>query len=314
MTTRRRFIAVSTAAAGAGLLSMAGASAFAQAMSGAQDMASSRLLARTIPSTGESIPVIGAGTSGSFEVAVGSAEYEALKKVLKLFFDGGARVIDTSPNYGAADAVLGQLLEEGGWRERCFLATKIAADSLADAQAQWAESLRKLRTDRVELLQVHNLRDWKTQLPYARELKAQGKVRHVGVTHFMSSGLPELEQILRTQTLDFIQIQYSVNAPQAAERIFPLAREKGVAVMINRAFDDGRLFAKVAGKPLPEWAGEAGISSWAQLFLKFAISHPAVTCVIPATGKPERQADQLKAGAGPLLTQQQQDELITAFA
>lgn len=314
MTTRRRFIAASAAAAGAGLVALSGGTALAQVIPGGQGRASSGLLTRLIPSTGEAIPVIGAGTSGSFEVDVGSAEYAALKDVLKAFFDGGARLIDASPNYGVADAVLGQLLEEGGWRSRCFLATKIAADSRADAEAQWAGSLRKLRTDKVDLLQVHNLRDWKTQLAYARELKAEGKTRHVGVTHYLASGLPELENILRTQSLDFIQINYSVNASEAAERVFPLAQEKDVAVLVNRAFDDGRLFAKVAGAPLPDWAAEAGIGSWAQLFLKFAISHPAVTCVIPATGKPERQIDQLKAGVGSLLTQAQQDELIARFA
>ena len=272
------------------------------------------LLMRSIPSSGEKLPVIGAGTSGSFEVEVGSAPYEQLKQVLKVFFDGGGSVFDTSPNYGGADAVLGQLLAEGGWRSKTFLATKIAADSREAAEAQWAESLRSLRTDKVELLQIHNLRDWKRQLPYAQELKQQGKTRYVGVTHYVDSGLAELEQILRTQKLDFIQIHYSVNSPGAARTVLPLAQDKGVGVLINRAFDDGRLFAKVKDMALPAWAAEVGVTSWAQLFLKFAISHPAVTAVIPATGKPERQADQLKAGVGPLLSAEQQQALVRQFA
>ena len=313
MTTRRHFIATTAVAAGAGLLGFHAGGLMPLARA-ADATAAGALLARAIPSTGETVPVLGAGTSGSFEVAAGSPEYAQLKEVLRVFFDGGAQVIDTSPNYGNADSTLGQLLEEGGWREKAFLATKIAADSLDAAKAQWGESLRRLRTDKVELLQVHNLRDWKTQLPYARELKAEGGTRHVGVTHYLASALPELEAIVRSEPLDFIQINYSVGAPEAARRLFPLAQEKGVAVLVNRAFDDGRLFARVKDQALPGWAAEVGITSWAQLFLKFAISHPAVTCVIPATGKPERQADQLRAGSGPLLSRARQDELIARFA
>ena len=148
----------------------------------------------------------------------------------------------------------------------------------------------------------------------ARELKAQGKTKYVGVTHYTDAGLPELERILRGEKLDFIQIHYSVNSTGAAQTVLPLAQDKGVAVIINRAFDDGKLFAMVKDVPLPAWAAEAGVTSWAQMFLKFAISHPAVTVVIPATGKPERQLDQLKAGRGPLLSAAQQQELVRQFA
>ncbi|MFJ4347705.1 aldo/keto reductase [Pseudomonas sp. NPDC089401] len=272
------------------------------------------LLTRKIPATGEALPVIGAGTSGSFEVEPGSADYQQLKAVLKAFFDGGGKVIDTSPNYGGADSILGQLLEEGGWHRQCFIATKIAANSRSEAEAQWAGSLKSLRTDKVELLQIHNLRDWQTQLPYARELKQQGKTRYVGITHYLNSGHEEVASIVRSQPLDFIQINYSVNAPHAARELLPLCQDKGVAVLVNRAFDDGRLFGRVKDQPLPAWAAEAGIGSWAQLFLKFAISHPAVTTVIPATGRPDRQLDQLKAGHEPLLSQAQQQALIQQFA
>ncbi|VVN80481.1 aldo/keto reductase [Pseudomonas fluorescens] len=312
MYTRRHFLAT-TATAGLGLLAVH-TGAFAQSTSNGQSPASTPLLTRKIPSTGEALPVIGAGTSGSFEVEAGSVQYQQLKQVLQVFFQHGARVIDTSPNYGGADAVLGQLLEEGGWRQKTFLATKIAANSRAAAEEQWAGSLQKLRTEKVDLLQIHNLRDWQEQLTYARELKAQGKTRYIGVTHYTDSGLAELERILRTEKLDFIQIHYSVNSPNAAKTVLPLARDKGVAVLINRAFDDGRLFARVKDLALPGWAAEMGIGSWAQLFLKFAISHPAVTTVIPATSRPERQLDQLKAGTGPLLSAGQQQSLIQQFA
>ncbi|HDS1733378.1 aldo/keto reductase [Pseudomonas sp. BP8] len=272
------------------------------------------LLTRKIPASGEALPVIGAGTSGSFEVEPGSAQYQQLQQVLKAFFEGGGKVIDTSPNYGGADAILGQLLEEGRWHRQCFIATKIAADSAAAAQEQWAGTLKSLRTDKVDLLQIHNLRDWQRQLPYARELKAQGKTRYVGITHYLASGQDDVTEIVRKEPLDFIQINYSVNAPDAAKTLLPLCHDKGVAVLINRTFDDGRLFAKVKDQPLPGWAAEAGISSWAQMFLKFAISHPAVTTVIPATGRPDRQLDQLKAGLAPLLSEAQQQALIRQFA
>lgn len=271
------------------------------------------VLTRKVPGTGEALPVIGAGTSGSFEVEAGSAEYQRLQQVLQAFIAGGGRIIDTSPNYGGADAILGQLLEEGGWHRQCFLATKIAADSKAAAEAQWVGTLRSLRTDRVDLLQIHNLRDWQRQLPYARELKAQGKTRYVGITHYLSSSHEQVVQIVRKEPLDFVQINYSVNAPEAACELLPLCQDKGVAVLINRAFDDGRLFARVKEMALPDWAAQVGASSWAQLFLKFAISHPAVTAVIPATGRPERQIDQLKAGHGQLLSEAQQRALITLF-
>ncbi|WP_054891390.1 MULTISPECIES: aldo/keto reductase [unclassified Pseudomonas] len=274
----------------------------------------SGLLTRKIPSTGEALPVIGAGTSGSFEVQAGSAQYQQLKAVLEAFFKGGGKVIDTSPNYSGADAILGQLLEEGGWHHQCFIATKIAADSRDAAERQWAQSLSSLRTDKVDLLQIHNLRDWQTQLPYARELKQQGKTRYVGITHYLNSGQDEVARIVRNEPLDFIQINYSVNAPDAARDLLPLCQDKGVAVLVNRAFDDGRLFARVKGQALPGWAAEAGIGSWAQMFLKFAISHPAVTTVIPATGRPDRQLDQLKAGSGPLLSEAQRQALIKQFA
>ncbi len=267
---------------------------------------------RAIPSTGERIPVIGAGTSGSFEVD--AAGREPLRDVLKRFVAGGASVIDTSPNYSNAEDVLGDLMAELGLRDRIWLATKLAADDRAAGEAQFADSLRRLRTDRVELLAVHNLRDWKTQLALARELKAQGKVKYVGLTHFQDGAHDGLADLIAAEKPDFVQINYSVSAPNAARRVLPAAREHGVAVMVNRAFDDGRLFARVADKPLPGWAAEAGITSWAQLFLKFALAHEAVTVVIPATGKPDRQDDNLRAGHGPRLSQAQCDALVALFA
>lgn len=276
--------------------------------------ATGAMLMRTIPSSGQAIPAIGVGTSGSYEVAMGSPEFAALKDVLKLFFTGGGSVIDTSPNYSNAEDVVGALLADGGFRSQCFLATKLAADDRASLETQWAGSLRRLRTDRVELLQVHNLRNLGQALPYARELKAAGKTRYVGLTHFRDSAHAELARLLRTEKPDFVQINYSVNAPLAANTVFPVAQELGIAVMVNRAFDDGKLFARTSDMPLPGWANEMQIGSWAQMFLRFVVSHPAVTVVIPATGKPDRQADNLKGGMGPLLGAAEQAELVRLFA
>lgn len=269
---------------------------------------------RTIPATGESIPAIGVGTSGSYEVPLDSQEFTALKDVVKVFFEGGGRVLDTSPNYSNAEDVVGELLSQGGWRDACFLATKLAADDQAALEAQWADSMRRLKTDKVELLQVHNLRNMAQALPYARQLKEAGKTRYIGLTHYLESGHAELARHMREQKPDFVQVNYSVAAPQAAKSIFPIAQELGIAVIVNRAFGDGQLFGRVADKPLPGWAAEAQVESWAQLFLRFVLSQPAVTVVIPATGKPDRQADNLKGGIGPLLSQAQQDELIGMFA
>ena len=252
------------------------------------------------------------GTSGSFEVDV--AGREPLKEVLRRFVAGGASVIDTSPNYSNAEDVLGDLMAELGVRDRIWLATKLAADNRAAGEAQFAQSLKRLRTDKVELLAVHNLRDWKTQLAYARELKARGKAKYVGLTHYVDAKHAELADIMAAEKPDFIQINYSVSSPDADKRLLPLARDTGVAVMINRAFEDGRLFARVADKALPGWAADAGVTSWAQMFLKFALSHPAVTVVIPATGKPDRQSDNLKAGQGRDLTATERAELVSMFA
>lgn len=303
MASRREFLSAAVIAAGAAALRPA------FALSPPVPLG---MQMRAIPATGEKIPVIGMGTSGSFEVD--AAGREPLKEVLRRFVAGGASVIDTSPNYSNAEDVLGDLMAELGLRDSIFLATKLAADNRAAGEAQFADSLRRLRTDKVELLAVHNLRDWKTQLALARELKAQGKVKYVGLTHFRDEAHDTLADIVAAEKPDFVQINYAVGAPNAEKRVLPVAADNGVAVMINRAFDDGRLFSRVAGKPLPGWAAEVGVSSWAQMFLKFALSHPAVTVVIPATGKPDRQSDNLRAGSGETLDAAQRAELIAMFA
>jgi aryl-alcohol dehydrogenase-like predicted oxidoreductase len=251
------------------------------------------------------------GTSGSFQIPAGGPEYQALREVLKRFVDGGGALIDTAPTYGNAEDILGSLFRESGLRPRTFIATKLSGVSgREEGREQFASTLKRLGTDRVELLQVHNLGDWKTQIEVARQLKAEGKVKYVGLTHYVESAQDELSEAVQSSRPDFLQINYSVTHRGAEKRVFPIAQELGVAVLANRNFDDGALFDRVRDKALPGWASEAGVTSWAQMFLKFVLSHAAVTAVIPATGKPDRQSDNLKAGVGPMLDARQKADLI----
>ncbi len=316
MYTRRKFLTTSAiAAAGIGLAACRDAAQAQAPANGASNALAGPLNTRAIPSTGEKIPVIGMGTSGSFEVGQSAAELDPLREVLKRFFAGGATLIDTAPTYSVAEDVMGALLAEQGLTGKAWLATKLSGVTGREAGlAQFADTLRRLKTDKVALLQVHNLGDLKTQMAVARELKAQGKVKYVGVTHYVERAQEELADVVQAEKPDFLQINYSAASRGAEKRVLPLARDLGVAVLINRAFEDGRLFAQVKDKPVPPALAEAGVTSWAQAFLKFALSHPAVTAVIPATGKPDRQTDNLKAGTGPDLTPAQRDALIAALA
>jgi aryl-alcohol dehydrogenase-like predicted oxidoreductase len=275
--------------------------------------AGSGIRQRVIPATGATLPVIGLGTSGNFEVGDSAAETDPLREVLKRFFASGARLIDTAPSYGRAELVLGSLLAESGQRPHCFLASKLSSVGREAGLAQFSESLRRLRTDRMDLLQVHNLRDWRTQLAVARELKSEGRIDYIGVTHYVDSAHADMAEVIASEKLDFMQINYSVASPAAAKRLLPLAADRGVAVIVNRAFEDGHLFTRVQGRALPAWAESVGVGSWAQMFLRFAISHPAVTVVIPATSRPDRQSDNLRAGYGPDLDKAQCAELIAMF-
>jgi aryl-alcohol dehydrogenase-like predicted oxidoreductase len=251
------------------------------------------------------------GTSGSFEVGQSAQELAPLREVMRVFIASGATVIDTAPTYSSAEDVLGRLLPEFPARDTLFLATKLSGvEGRAAGLAQFDESLRRLQASKVDLLQVHNLRDTDTQLAVARELQERGKVKYVGLTHYVESAQPELAAAMQRLKPDFVQINYSPVSRAAEQKIFPLAQELGIAVMINRAFEDGKLFARVRDQPLPGWAGDVGADSWAQLFLKFVLSHPAVTVVIPATSKAKNMMDNLRAGTGPLLDEKQRADLV----
>jgi diketogulonate reductase-like aldo/keto reductase len=257
------------------------------------------LMRRKIPGTDESLPVIGLGTSGPFEVGVDPAARTPLAQVLEAFFASGATLIDTSPMYSSAEAVLGDLLTPS-MQQRAFLATKVWIRGAAAGVAQMQHSMELLRRRQIDLMQVHNLLDLDVHLRTLRAWKDSGQIRYLGITHYTNAVHEELAAIVARERVDFLQINYSATTPEAENRLLPLCADRGVAVLVNRAFDDGKIFARVRGRALPAWAAEIDCTSWAQLLLKFVIAHPAVTCVIPATGKVANMLDNLAAGRGRL--------------
>jgi diketogulonate reductase-like aldo/keto reductase len=257
-------------------------------------------LMRPIPSTGETIPAVGLGTWQTFDVGGGAREREPLREVLRRFVAAGGRVIDSSPMYGSSESVVGDLAAEVGVAGSLWLATKVWTSGREAGIKQMEQSLRRLRATTLDLMQIHNLLDWRVHLATLREWKQAGRIRYLGVTHYTASAYDELERVLRAEPLDFVQVNYSVGERDAERRLLPLARERGIAVLVNRPFTEGRLFASVRGRPLPAWAAEIGCESWAQIFLKWILGHPAVTCVIPATRRPEHLADNVKAAFGPM--------------
>jgi aryl-alcohol dehydrogenase-like predicted oxidoreductase len=267
---------------------------------------------RRIPSSGEELPVIGLGTSGPFEVGDSPAERAPLAQVLEAFFAAGARLIDTSPMYSSAERVLGDLLTPA-MHERAFLATKVWTRGERPGVEQMRHSAQLLNTARLDLIQVHNLLDLDTQLRTLNAWKAAGRLRYVGITHYTVNAQAELARVIERHALDFVQLNYSPATRAAEQRLLPLAAERGVAVLVNRPFEDGALFAAVRGKPLPAWATDFDATSWGQLALKFIIAQPAVTCVIPATGKLAHLEDNLGAGRGRLPDARQREAIARAF-
>jgi diketogulonate reductase-like aldo/keto reductase len=261
-------------------------------------MTSVQMRTRPIPSSAEPLPVIGCGTYLGFDRAPGSAEFAQLPRVLAALFAAEGSMVDSSPMYGKAEAAVGQVLDEADTREEAFLATKVWTQGREAGIRQIEDSFRLLRADQVDLLQVHNLVDWHIHLATLRELKTQERVRYVGISHYTSSAYAEVEDVLRREPLDFLQINYSVEESESAQRLLPLAAERGVAVLVNRPFGGGGLLRRLRAKPLPAWAAEIGCTSWPQVLLKFVLSHPAVTCAIPGSGSPEHMAQNAQAGCG----------------
>jgi diketogulonate reductase-like aldo/keto reductase len=287
------------------LLMMAGAAAGGGASS---------ILQRSIPSTGEAIPAVGLGTWRTFDVGTAAAERAPLKEVLQRFVELGGRVVDSSPMYGTAETVLGDLAAGLAVTDRLFLATKVWTSGRDAGVAQMEQSLRRLGGRPLDLMQIHNLLDWRTHLRTLRAWKQAGRIRYLGVTHYTASAYDELERVLRAEPLDFVQVNYSVGEREAERRILPLARERGIAVLANRPFSEGGLLRRLQGRALPGWAAEIGCESWAQLLLKWILAHPAVTCVIPATSRPQHLVDNMKAGLGALPDEGTRERIAAAVA
>jgi aryl-alcohol dehydrogenase-like predicted oxidoreductase len=255
---------------------------------------------RPIPSSGELLPVVGLGTSQTFDVGEDAGIRAQLAEVLQLFFDNGGTVIDTSPMYGRSESVLGELLKTTGKQDALFAATKVWTDGRENGFEQMRQSIQRMGVDVMDLMQIHNLRDWQAHLPVLKEWKQQGRFRYIGITTSHGRNHEELEQLLRKEPFDFVQFTYNVEDREVEEHLLPLAADRGIATLINRPFQRGGLFRKVKGVPLPDWSSEFDCHSWGQYFIKFIAAHPAVTCVIPATSKAQHMQDNMAAGFGRL--------------
>jgi diketogulonate reductase-like aldo/keto reductase len=271
------------------------------------------MLARPIGRTGESVPVIGMGSSNTYDVGVAPDERAPLFDVLRELAAAGGSVVDTSPMYGRSEGVLGDLIEELALRPKLWIATKVWTKGREAGEQQIGASMRELRVKRLELLQIHNLLDWQVHMPTLRALREQGKVKYLGVTHYRADAHADLERVLGAEKFDFVQFNYSLAEREAEHRLLPFCRDRGIAVMVNRPFADGAMFQRVRDKPLPPIAKELGIASWGQYFLKWIVGHPAVTCVIPATSKPKHMLDNSRTGFGPVPDARQRDVMAQSW-
>jgi diketogulonate reductase-like aldo/keto reductase len=273
-------------------------------------MAEPAMITRPIPSSGEAMPVIGLGTWPVFDVGADDAARQPLREVVKRLVAGGGKMIDTSPMYGRSEGVVGDIVAELGLRQQAFLATKVWISGRERGIEQMKRSAELLKSPVIDLMQVHNLVDWRTQLATMREMKAKGTLRYIGITHYTTGALPELARILEGEDgIDFVQLGYSLATREPETRLLPVAAQRKVAVIVNQPFERGDLFRAVRGKTLPDWAAEFDCASWAQLFLKYLLGDPAVTVVIPATNNPEHLTDNLKAGFGRLPDAQQREQI-----
>lgn len=282
-------------------LRLIGAISAATILPGGNAMAARETMrTRDIPKTGEPLPVVGVGTWQTFDVGRDAASRAPLREVLEILFDAGGSVIDSSPMYGPAEGVAGDLLAAMGARDKAFIATKVWTEGRDRGIEQMTRSFRQFRTDRIELMQVHNLVDWRTHLETLAGWKADGKIRYTGITHYTPTAYDRIARIIETTDVDFVQLAYSIGVREAENRLLPLAAERGVAVIVNRPYEGGSVFRRTRGLDLPGWAKDFDCASWGQFSLKFILGHPAVTCVIPGTGRPEHMRDNVAAGFGRL--------------
>ncbi|HVP09154.1 MAG TPA: aldo/keto reductase [Burkholderiales bacterium] len=270
-------------------------------------------MTRKIPSTGEELPAIGLGTWQVFDVGASAAARAPLREVIANFHKAGGRLIDSSPMYGSAESVAGDLVAELGLRDRLFIATKVWTRGREEGIREMETSFKRLRVSQMDLMQVHNLLDVDVHTKILLDWKAKKKIRYLGITHYTASAHAEVERQLKKQKYDFLQINYSLAERDAEKRLLPWCAQNGVAVIANRPFAEGTMFRRVRGKPLPPWAAQIGTASWAQFFLKWIVGHPAVTCAIPGTGKPEHIADNVAAGFGVLPDEGQRRKMAEYF-
>ena len=262
-------------------------------------LAQNQMLRRTIPSSGESLPIIGLGTSRVFDVdPEDREELKIRKEIIEVLLNNGGSLVDTSPMYGQSEDLLGQILDDYPRRNELFLATKVWIKGKPEGEQQISESFKKMNTAKMELIQIHNLVDWKTQIKTLRQMKESGEISYIGITHYKSSAFKEMEDIIKKEPIDFAQFNYSIGEREAEERLLPICQEYGVATIINRPFMRGKLFRSFKNQTLPDWCKDYDINSWGQFFLKYIIANPAVTNIIPATSKSKNMLDNSIAGMG----------------
>lgn len=281
------------------LIAAAGASAFLPT-SLPSTAAPATMLLRKIPATGELLPAVGLGTWQTFDVSPSATVRAPLKEVLQQFVQMGGKLIDSSPMYGESEVVVGDLAAELNVTKKLFMATKVWTQGQQAGIAQMETSMREMRSNPLDLMQIHNLVDWQTHLKTLRQWKEAGRIRYIGITHYTVSAYDNLEKIMRSEPIDFVQLNYNITTRKAADRLLPLAQEKNIAVIVNRPFESGSLFSAVKDKPVPEWTRDFDCASWGQFFLKYILGHPAITCVIPATSKIKHLQDNMQAGYGKL--------------
>jgi len=269
-----------------------------------------RVIKKTIPSSGERLSVIGLGTSRTFDLSDSADSISSLVEVMQAFFDRGGQLIDSSPMYGNAESVTGALLEQVKNRQGLFTATKVWTNGKEEGMRQMQRSMERMGVDTIDLMQIHNLRDWRVHIETLVDWKAQGKIRYIGITTSHGRYHKDLEKIMQQLPLDFVQFSYNITDRAAEQRLLPIARERGIATLINGPFQRGSLFRLVKGKPLPGWAAEIDCASWGQFFLKFIASHPGVTCIIPATSKLKHMVDNMTAGYGRLPDERTRQHMI----
>ena len=299
MLNRRDFIALSSLSF---LPKLSIASALNQSM-----------LKRVIPSSGEEMPVIGLGTSRVFDIEPSKNELNVREQILDIFYENGGRLIDTSPMYGMSEEIIGMTAKKFIEKDRFFLATKVWTEGRENGIRQIEESFQKMRADKISLIQVHNLLDWKTQIKTLRLLKDEGRIDYIGITHYKSNAFDEMIKIMKAEKVDFAQFNYSMGEREAEQKILPFCKDNGIATLINRPFMRGRLFRETQKKKLPSWVSDYDIDSWGQFFLKYIISNDAVTNVIPATSKTKNMLDNARAGMGKMLDEKAKKRMLGVF-